>query len=189
MNRADGVECPPNAVLQDFLDRRLEPAEAAVVRAHVSRCAVCASEVESLLTMGQAIRSLPPFDPGPEFSRRLLDRLRTAPPQGATRAGLRLSAAELGLVGSVSGAVAALLAMGTAWSLPPGLERLVGTLPDPVGVALSRLPALFERWLAGIAGWPAWLLPAAAVAVGAALASSVTIRFPASPSAKRSPRL
>ncbi len=68
--------------IQEFLDHGLAPEEEARVQEHLSVCPRCRSETEGWSLVFSELESLPEMDPGPAFSRAVLDQLPTREPVG-----------------------------------------------------------------------------------------------------------
>lgn len=71
---------------QAFLDNGLSPREEALVQEHLSVCPECQQEMEGWSLLFTDLGSLPEIDPGPSFSRQVMDQL---PARDSQRAGVR----------------------------------------------------------------------------------------------------
>ena len=69
------THCPHRHRLQDFLDGELPADDARAFVAHLEGCAGCAADLELFARVDEALRSAPAWDPGLDFTERVLDRV------------------------------------------------------------------------------------------------------------------
>ncbi len=62
--------------LSEYLEGLLDPGDYLAVQDHLSRCAHCHADVEALARTIRAVTNLPPLEPPPGFSRRVMVHVR-----------------------------------------------------------------------------------------------------------------
>jgi anti-sigma factor RsiW len=132
-------------LLDERLDRTLEPAEASVLAAHLDRCASCRAAADALDGVHGALLSMDPPDPGPAFTDRVVASLDRAPGTGAAvprSDGRRILRGLAAAAGTAVFAAAALLLL----PVDAASATLGGYVPDP---ALPSLPDSAARLAAG----------------------------------------
>ncbi len=102
------TRCPESDRLQSLLDGELPPAEEAALRRHALGCPECAEELALYERVFVALAESPTWDPGPELTERILERVL---PSQVRRRWLRALGWGYGVAaaGSVAGVVALLL--------------------------------------------------------------------------------
>lgn len=114
--------CRESRLVQEFLDRDLEPGAAAAFRAHLVDCADCAAELALYRRVFDALAATPAWDPGPPLTERVLAHVLPS----RLRRHRRLVALGWGY----AGALAAMLVGVGVWGARPGsvhaLEALSG---------------------------------------------------------------
>lgn len=120
--------CSESRLVQDYLDRALEPGVAAAFRAHLAGCPGCAAELALYRRVFETLAATPTWDPGPALTERVLAQV--LPSQ--VRRHRRLVALGWGY----AGALAAVLAAVGLWATRPGAVRALEALS---GEASRRL--------------------------------------------------
>ena len=114
--------CRERRLVQDYLDRALEPAALTAFRAHLAGCPDCAAELQLYRRVFEALAAVPEWDPGPALTERVLAHVLPS----RVRRHRRLVALGWGY----AGACAAMIAGVAAWGARPGsaqaLEALSG---------------------------------------------------------------
>lgn len=113
------MSCHRTDRVQDWLDGALAPGEAADFEAHLDGCADCLSEVAAYERVFARIAAAESWDPGPEFTERVLDHVVPA----------RIRRRWLKAFGwGYSGAAAACLAGGLLLAQRPDVRLVVSSL-------------------------------------------------------------
>ncbi|MGI9023896.1 MAG: anti-sigma factor family protein [Acidimicrobiales bacterium] len=125
MTDEDGTRHLGDAITA-LLDGELSDDEAVAARRHLAECPACTAEMAGLGQMRSWLRDLPPVDPPPELSARILG------PSGPLSEILGLSGPLSGILGS---------------PLPPGGSAVGPAGPSgPPSRAVAAPPARSRRW-------------------------------------------
>ncbi len=152
------------ALLDEGLDRALDPAEEAALAAHLRGCAACRSEAAALAAVDGALRGMEGAELGPSFSDGVIAALDRAPggAPGSPPAPLRVRVLRAVVAAGGTAAVVALaMAVLPVEAAASTVATMVPSLPAP------PIPEV----LAGFSGIGA-LLPAWAAAAGSVLAAA-----------------
>lgn len=127
-------------LLEPWLDGDLPARQAALVRAHVDRCAGCAAELDLATLIQRELRSLPQHDCPPEVLQRVLDTGREGRGQVVpfeSRRRIRTGAAQ-GFRIAVAAALLAAIVGGVSFLIP---DRSPVSQPSPDEVAQATRDA------------------------------------------------
>jgi hypothetical protein len=142
--------CRESRLVQDYLDRVLEPAATATFRAHLVDCADCAAELALYRRVFDVLAATPGWDPGPALTERVLAHVLPS----RVRRHRRLVALGWGYAGGLTAMLAGL----GLWGVRPGsvhaLEALSGEASRRlIQTGLFVLNALTHASLRIAEGW------------------------------------
>lgn len=124
-----------------WVDDELGAADVVTLRTHLDECAACTAHVESMRTLGDAVRAMPRLRPGPAVAAAVIAAVEGAPRPSARRTtgrtGRRLTPLAL-----AAAAVAAVVAVVVGGGAQPGTPFAI--LPASAQtVALQRLTSVY----------------------------------------------
>ena len=119
--------CPESERIEAWRDGLLPSASARALEAHLDTCRRCQAELHALESVFESLRAVPAWDPGPELTERILDRVLPS----------RVRRHQVMILGWCYMAVSAVTTFAfIAWAVRPETHVWLGRL---VSVAYGRL--------------------------------------------------